>query len=89
MVAEQGGLAKGITYGGAGTTFIGWFTVTEWAAIIGVIATLIGFFLQYLAWLRKREFDRVDERRKREEHEIRMKIHRAELNNLKNNEVNE
>ena len=53
MVLEQGSVAKGITYGGVGTTFLGWFTVTEWAAIIGVAATLFGLFLQYLAWQRK------------------------------------
>lgn len=83
MVLEQGSVAKGITYGGVGTTFLGWFTVTEWAAIIGVAATLFGLFLQYLAWQRKRELDRVAEQRDLEEHEIRMQIHRAELERLK------
>lgn len=88
-VVEQGSIAKGITYGGVGATFFGWFTVTEWAAIAGVSATLIGMFLQYLSWLRKRDLDRTEKRCKLEEHEIRMEIHRAELERLKDMEGSE
>jgi hypothetical protein len=51
--------SKVATWGGSTAAVYGWFTVTEWCAIAGAIAALIGAVLQISNWLDRRADRRV------------------------------
>ena len=82
-------LGQKLTYGGATAAVYGYFTVTEWCAVVGAGVAVLGGILQLLSWIQKtqrqREEDsrqRDEDKRSREEHAIRMDLHRAELARL-------
>lgn len=51
----------------------GYFTLNEWAIVIGMLATIGGFILALLRYLNERKTAKNEERRAQEIHRLRVK----------------
>lgn len=55
-------VANKVTQAGAGTVFLGWLTLSDFALIVGLIATVAGFLVNL-------HFKRKDDRRRTAQHD--------------------
>lgn len=80
-------VAKTITGTGAAIAAVGGLTLTEWMGVIGVLIALAGAVGNWWHNRKVRQLAEREDRRKQEEHELRIAEYRLRIEAVKNGEA--
>lgn len=72
-------VSKSMTFGGSSAALYGYFTATEWCAVIGAMVAVIGLIVQWDQSRHKKRLAQIENDRAGEEHKIKMALLQKEL----------